>query len=210
MAALPFFATPENGGKPRFSTRQLTLMAILIAMQIVLARVTSISVGQWLRISFGFLPTAVCGLLMGPVAAMIVAGLADVLGTAMTGQAILIGLTITTMFDGFMYGLILHKKPVKLWRCALAMLPMALITSMLLNTFILADAGFLASSAGAEWPQALQGFAAWWTGMGRALPNFVSFTNRIIKAAVQYPVNVAMLYALGRVVERIPASITRV
>lgn len=192
----------------RFSTRKLTMMGILIALQVILARVTAISVGQWLRISFGFLPAAIGGLLMGPIAAMLIAMISDILGVLFTGQAILIGLTLTTMLDGFMYGLILYKKPVTVWRCALALLPMALVTS-LLNSFILANAGYLSASAGAEWPQMLQGFVQSWIAAGHALPNWISFCNRLLKAVVQYPVNVILLYSLARVLGRLPASMIR-
>lgn len=193
-----------------FSTRKLTMMAILIAMQIILSRLTAISLGQWLRISFGFLPAAMAGLLMGPVAAVLVAGVADVLGVLLAGQALIVGLTVTTVFDGLMYGLILWDKKVSVSRAACALLPMAIITSMFANTFILAQVGYVAVSDGSEWPQFLQWFVSAVHGVGLTLPNFVSFTNRIIKAAVQYPVNVALLYSLGRIIMRLPASLRRV
>jgi ECF transporter S component (folate family) len=52
-----------------YKPQALTLMAILIALQIILTRFLSILVFPWLRIGFGFLPIAAVGMLLGPVPA---------------------------------------------------------------------------------------------------------------------------------------------
>ena len=44
-------------------TKRLCVIAVLIAMQIVLGRIAAINVGSYLKISFGFIPIAVCGIL---------------------------------------------------------------------------------------------------------------------------------------------------
>ena len=57
----------------RITTYKLCVMGILVALQILLSRITAISLGNWLRISFGFLPNAVAGYLFGPVGGLLVA-----------------------------------------------------------------------------------------------------------------------------------------
>ena len=39
----------------RLTTQKLCVMGVLMALQIILSRITAINLGNWLRISFGFL-----------------------------------------------------------------------------------------------------------------------------------------------------------
>lgn len=55
--------------KNTFSTRNLVLMAVLIAIQIVLARYLSVQVHEGLRISFETIPLALAGMWLGPLPA---------------------------------------------------------------------------------------------------------------------------------------------
>ena len=71
-----------------FSARNLTMMAALIAMQIVLARYLSIQVHEGLRISFETIPLALAGLWLGPVSGVLVALVSDVLGTVIYGYGV--------------------------------------------------------------------------------------------------------------------------
>ena len=67
------------------STHNLTVMAALVAMQIILARFLSIQVSDILRISFESIPIMLAGLWLGPVNGAIVALVADFLGTIIHG-----------------------------------------------------------------------------------------------------------------------------
>ena len=71
--------------KKTFSTQNLTLMAVLIAMQIILARFLSIQASDTLRISFETIPVFLAGMWLGPIPGVIVAVLADFLGTIIHG-----------------------------------------------------------------------------------------------------------------------------
>lgn len=76
---------PETNRKPKiFSTRSLTLMAALIAIQIILARFFSIQTDT-LRLSFEIITVILAGMWMGPVCGAIVAVTADILGTIIQG-----------------------------------------------------------------------------------------------------------------------------
>ena len=71
-----------------FSTRNLILMAALVAMQIILARFLSIQASDILRISFESVPIILAGMWLGPFSGAIVALVADVLGTVLSGYGI--------------------------------------------------------------------------------------------------------------------------
>ncbi len=71
-----------------FSTRNMILMAALIAMQIILARFLSIQASDILRISFESVPVILAGMWLGPLSGAIVALIADVLGTIIHGYGI--------------------------------------------------------------------------------------------------------------------------
>ena len=55
----------------RLTTQKLCVMGVLMALQIILSRITAINLGNWLRISFGFLPNAIAGYLLGPIGGML-------------------------------------------------------------------------------------------------------------------------------------------
>ena len=71
-----------------FSTRNMILMAALIAMQIILARFLSIQASDILRISFESVPIVLAGMWLGPLSGAIVALIADILGTVLSGYGI--------------------------------------------------------------------------------------------------------------------------
>lgn len=74
--------------KSLFNTRNLVMMAALIALQIVLARYLSIQVDADLRISFETIPLALAGLWLGPLPGVLVALLSDILGTVIYGYGV--------------------------------------------------------------------------------------------------------------------------
>ena len=74
--------------KKTFSTQNLVMMAALIAMQIILARFLSIQVSDTLRISFESIPVILAGMWLGPLPGAIVAIIADLLGTIISGYGV--------------------------------------------------------------------------------------------------------------------------
>ena len=59
--------------KQKFTTRTLTTLAMLIAIEVILSRFLSISMWNT-KIGFSFLPIAAAGILYGPLAAGAVGG----------------------------------------------------------------------------------------------------------------------------------------
>ncbi|MGO5023655.1 folate family ECF transporter S component [Lawsonibacter sp. LCP25S3_G6] len=89
--------------------------AMLIAIQIVLVRFISIQT-PFQRISFGFLPLAMAGILFGPGYSCLVAAVADFLGAVLFPVGpFWPGFTIVTACSGLIYGLVLHEKPGANW-----------------------------------------------------------------------------------------------
>ena len=78
----------RNQKKKFFDTRKMVLMAVLIAIQIVLARYLAIHVNETLRISFETVPLAFAGMWLGPVGGMVVALVSDLLGTFVYGYGL--------------------------------------------------------------------------------------------------------------------------
>lgn len=189
------------------TTYRLCLMGILCAVQIILSRITAISVGNWLRISFGFLPNALAGFLLGPVLGTLVAVVSDALGVIFTGQSINPGLSLAVALGGVLYGLFLYKRPVKLTRIALCLLAVSLVCHFLLNTYFLALAGFTSVSDGTDWPALARQLVLPVYHAGAVMPTWISVCNRFIKQLAVYPVNVVMLYAVLRSVNKLPASV---
>lgn len=173
----------------RFSTKRLCILGIMVALKIVLERVLSISMGDYLRVSFSFIPVAVSGMLMGPVASTLVATVADLLGTVISGQAPFPPLTVVAALTGCFYGLFFYRKKVTVLRAAMCFLPVTFLCSLVLNSLCLCWMGIIPTAPEAFW---------------------IKMTPRIIRSVVQYPINVAIMVIVARAVERLPAELKHI
>lgn len=118
---------------PRFSTRTLTSMALLIALEIVLSRFLSISAWNT-KIGFAFVPVVVAAILLGPLYAGIVGAAADFLGALLFPiGAYFPGFTLTAFLMGLCYGLFLFRNQ-SFPRILGAVAVHQLVLSLLLNT----------------------------------------------------------------------------
>ena len=88
----------------------LCCLALLCAMQIVLARFVVIPVGDMMRFSMSFIPVVIAARRFGIVGSMAVYGLGDFLGAIIfpTGGAFFPGYTITAAIAGMLYGIFLR------------------------------------------------------------------------------------------------------
>ncbi len=99
--------------KVRFSTLWLAYTGVLVALQIVLGNLVQVAL-LTKQMNLGFLPIAAAGYLFGPVSAMLVAGLGDVLGTLIFGTgAYFPGFTVTAVLVGCLYGLFMYPQQQK-------------------------------------------------------------------------------------------------
>ena len=97
------------------TTRTLVTLALLCAMQIVLARFCVIWITNSIRISFEAIPILVAGILFGPVAGALTGAVSDILGSAfLSGFGWMPQLTLTPLLLGLLPGLLrrfLLQKP---------------------------------------------------------------------------------------------------
>lgn len=120
--------------KKIWNIRSLVIMAVLVSAEIVLSRFLSFSTWN-LKIGFAFVPVVLAAMLLGPVRAAIVGGMADFLGAILFPiGAYFPGFTLTAALVGLVYGLFLYKKQTFL-RVLCAVGINQLILSLFLNTY---------------------------------------------------------------------------
>lgn len=114
----------------------LTCLALLTAMQIVIARFLAIPVSESIRFSFSFIPVVIAARRFGIIGGMLVYGLGDFLGAIIfpTGGAYFPGFTLTAVVSGLIYGLYLGKKSGAL-RIILSVLTSQILCTLLMNSF---------------------------------------------------------------------------
>lgn len=114
--------------------RMITTLSLLIAIEIILSRFFSIQTWNF-KIGFGFIPVVIAGALYGPIAGGLVGGISDFLGAIMFPKgAYFFGFTITAIFLGVMYGLVLKKKQTN-GRILFVVFMNQTMGSLLLNTY---------------------------------------------------------------------------
>ena len=95
--------------KAKFIAADLTCLALLTAMQVVLSRFLSFNTLS-LKIGFAFLPVAIGAAVLGPVGGAIVGGLGDFLGAVLFPIGPYFpGFTLTTALSGVAFGLAIYR-----------------------------------------------------------------------------------------------------
>ncbi len=152
----------------------LALMGLFVALAVVLTRLVRPIELPFLRVSFGFLATSFCSIILGPFLGAVNAAVGDIAGYFLfpSGSAFFPGFTISAFLSGILYGVFLYKKPVTLLRVALAVLSVSIAADLVLNTI---------------WLSILYDKA--WTAF---------FALRAIKTAIFYPIQVAAIYLLWK------------
>lgn len=116
------------------SIKQLAFIGLLIALHVILSRITSISFGV-VKITFGFIATAISGFLFGPVIGAFTAGASDLVGFFLFPDGVFFpGYTLTATISGTIYGLMLYSKKPTFNRVLLAVVIQSLVCSVFLNT----------------------------------------------------------------------------
>ena len=115
------FKKSTVAAKKFFSVKRLTIMAMLTALTIIVARFCAIPINEGLRLGFDSIPVLLAGIWMGPVPAAIVGGLADVIGTLINsyGGPYFPPMTVTPMLVGVVAGVMakyVFKGELNLWK----------------------------------------------------------------------------------------------
>ena len=121
--------------KSKFSPKLLAVMGVLVAMEVIIAQFVTFRPTQSMKLSLDFIPIVIAGILFGPVPAMIVGLLADILGAFLFPVGPYFpGFTVTAALTGLLYGALLHKSQ-SMPRIAAAVGLQQWVLSLLLNSF---------------------------------------------------------------------------
>ena len=117
--------------------RQLTVSALLIALDVVFSRVLAINT-PLMKIGLGFAAVAVSAMLYGPAWAALTAALGDLIGALLfpTG-AYYWGFTATAALTGLIFGLYLYRREGSWLHAFLAALTNCLLVTLVLNTALI-------------------------------------------------------------------------
>lgn len=126
----------DSSGK--ITLRQLTVSALLIALDVVFSRVLAINT-PLMKIGLGFAAVALSAMLYGPLWAALTAALGDLVGALLfpTG-AYFPGFTVTAALTGLIFGLFLYRREKGWLRAFLAAFCNCLLVTLLLNTLMIA------------------------------------------------------------------------
>lgn len=126
--------------------QQLVIMGVLVAMDVILTRFLSINTPVT-RVGFAFVARVIAAILLGPLQAAAVGGIADFIGAiAFPSGAYFPGFTLTAASFGLIYGLFLHKRITPV-RIVGAVVVSQLVCSLGMNTLwltIMTDSSYAA------------------------------------------------------------------
>lgn len=162
------------------NVRILTTAALLVAIATVLGFL-KIPLTELIELRFAFLPIAVAGMMFGPAIGCTVGVLADVLGYLVrpTGP-FFPGFTIATGISGLIYAFFFYKKKITLPRVVAASAVETVVVSLVINSINL---------------HILYG-----------TPILAVITAKLLKNAVMFPINTALLAIVLRPVRKMIPS----
>ncbi len=121
----------------KYDVRAVVLTAVLAALDVVLTRFCSVNTLS-VKIGFGFLPAAVCGILFGPFWAAACAGIGDLAGSLLFPVGAYSPLfTASAALSGAIWGSFLHKREVTRKELATASLANLTLVTLCLNTLFI-------------------------------------------------------------------------
>ena len=156
----------------------IAVCGLLIALNAVFGLLT-IVISNILQIRFSFLTIAASGMLYGPVVGGMVGAVGDIVNYMLRPSGPFFpGFTLNAILSGFIYGLILYKKPVTVWRVLAANTIVMLLVNYLLNSL--------------------------WLSMMYGQAFLAILSVRIVTNLFLLPINVAMLYTLIKFIQKLP------
>lgn len=174
LSAKEFFSVRDV-----FKTRNLAVMAMLLAVRMVLSQFSITLTPTFKLITFDYLPGVIVSMLYGPVAGIVFGLAGDTLGFFVKPLGpYFFGYALSEMVANLLYAAFLYRRPVTLARVALARGVVTVIVIFGLN-FV--------------WNVIMYGSAA-----------SVYFTSaRLINNLVQFPVHTALIVFLGKLAQKV-------
>lgn len=154
--------------KKKFDARTIAIIGFLMALEIVLTRVFSFEVA-FFRFGLGFLPGVIIAMMFGPFIAGVAAVATDLIGMTLLPKAMYFpGFTLSALLSAVIYGLVLYKKPKTLLRISIAVLLVAVVVNLGLNSL--------------------------WLSMMYDKAFIVIFPGRVASNLVITPINIAIIF----------------
>jgi len=167
----------KSSTKEMKSISTIAVCGMLIALNAVLRQFTII-ISDILQISFSFLTVSTAGMLFGPIVGSAMAGVSDIINYVVRPDGPFFpGFTLNALLTGFIYGMILYKKPVTILRTLTAKVIVMVLINFLLNPL---------------WLSILYGKSF-----------IVVLSARILKNLIMLPINTGMLYMVLKFVSKI-------
>lgn len=129
----PCYGRKEEAMHTKMSVKSISIIGILVAMEIILAR---FSIHTWnLKIGFSFVPVVVAAIFYGPVTAGLVGAIGDIMGYILFPVgAYFPGFTLTAFVTGMIFGFFLRKSQSVL-NIVLAVLCVQIFVSQFMDTY---------------------------------------------------------------------------
>lgn len=163
-------------------TQNLVICGLMAALAVVLSYAASVDVGPYIRIGFSGIPNRIIEFLFGPIVGAVFGGTLDILKYLIKPSGpFFFGFTFDAMLAGIIYGSLLYKKPIKLWRIAFA----ELLTKLIVNC----------------------GFNTLWISMLYGKGFFLLLPARILKNAVMLPIDTAILFFSLTLMQRVSTTL---
>ncbi len=158
----------------RFGPKKLVFMSLFAGLTIICVRFLSFET-TIIRVSLGFIPLSLAGMVLGPIPAGIVGVIADVLGMLISsrGGIYFFPFAISEFLYGVTFGLILYQKNPSFLRLIISLFIQFVIINLILGSIWIYLYNLLI--------------------IGSPKTFGLVFGSRIISAAVQFPVQLVVI-----------------
>ncbi|TGY65257.1 folate family ECF transporter S component [Dubosiella muris] len=176
-----YFVMLKDNVRSLKNTRVLVGVALFCGLQIILNSF-NIYLGPTLRITFGFLATAASCYFYGPYPNMLAAFVMDFIGYAMHPDGPYFpGYALNAMLIALIFSSFFYQQTIKLWKIVVARALIVVFVYMILNSL--------------------------WLSIMYGDSFFVLLGARVLKNVILFPVDVALLFSILKICERLRPSI---
>ncbi len=159
------------------SLRTVTFCGVMCALAVIISSVATIRLGPYVKVGFSGLPNHMVEFLFGPAVGALFSGVLEVLKYVLRPDGpYFVGFTVSAVLGGIIFGSMLYRRPLTIWRVLAAQVLVKTIVNLGLNTL---------------WLVILYRKAVW-----------VIFPARLTANLIRLPVDTVIMYLLLKVVQR--------